>query len=42
MISIDNATLQTELLRFITSVLTVDHPKHARQLRTSLLIIKVS
>lgn len=38
---IDNGTLQAELLQFITSVLTVDHPKHARQLRTSLLIIKV-
>jgi len=41
MVIVDNAILQTELLHFITSVLTVDHPKHARQLRTSLLIIKV-
>ena len=38
---VDNATLQSELVHFIRSVLAVDHPKYACQLRTSLLIIKV-
>ena len=37
----DNPSLQDAVLHFITSVLTVDHPKFCKPLRMNILIIKV-
>ena len=40
-LSVDNPSLQDAVLHFITSILTVDHPKFCKPLRMNILIIKV-
>ena len=37
----DNTPLQTAVLRFVMTVLTVDHPKFCKPLRNAILILKV-
>ena len=37
----DNASLQDELLHFVSAVLILDHPRLCKPLRTNIMVIKV-
>ena len=40
--SLDNPSLQDDVLHFISTVLVLDHPRLCKHLRTNILAIKVT